>query len=67
MSEFRASEAFDDINTLYFLFGFEAFRKQAAKRFPDLDFSAFQPYDDEDSVVDGGQGDPVDDDDAASK
>jgi hypothetical protein len=67
VSEFRASKAFDDINTLYFLSSFEAFRKQAAKRFPDLDFSAFQPYDDEDSVVDGGQGNPVDDDDAASK
>ena len=27
VSEFRASEAFDDINTRYFLFGFKAFRK----------------------------------------
>jgi hypothetical protein len=31
VSEFRISEAFDDINTRYFLSGFEAFRKQAAK------------------------------------
>ena len=67
LSEFKASEAFDDINTLYLLSGFKAFRKQAAKRFPDLDFSAFQPYDDEDSVVDGGPGDPVDDNDAVSR
>uniref|UniRef100_A0A2N9FIE3 Transposase (putative) gypsy type domain-containing protein n=1 Tax=Fagus sylvatica TaxID=28930 RepID=A0A2N9FIE3_FAGSY len=47
VSEFRASEAFEDINTRYFLSGFEAFRKQAVQRFPGLDFSALQPYDDE--------------------
>ncbi len=29
--EFRAFEAFDDINTRYFLSGFEAFRKQVGK------------------------------------
>ena len=29
VSEFRASETFEDINTRYFLSGFEAFRKQA--------------------------------------
>uniref|UniRef100_A0A2N9E6U0 Uncharacterized protein n=1 Tax=Fagus sylvatica TaxID=28930 RepID=A0A2N9E6U0_FAGSY len=34
-----------------------AFKKQAVERFPNLDFSAFQPYDDEDSVVDSGQDD----------
>ena len=51
----------------YFLFGFEAFRKQAVERFPNLDFSAFQPYDDEDSVVDGGQDDQASDDDVSSK
>ena len=50
--EFRASETFEDINTRYFLSGFEAFRKQAIQRFPGLDFSALQPYDDEDSVAD---------------
>lgn len=65
--EFRASEAFDDINTRYFLSSFEAFRKQATKRFPDQDFSVFQPYDDEDSVVDGAQDDPVDDEDVTFK
>ena len=51
VSEFRASEAFKDINTRYFLFSFEAFKKQAVQLFPGLDFSAIQPYDDEDSVV----------------
>ena len=40
VSEFRASKAFKDINTRYFLSSFKAFRKQAAERFPDLDFSA---------------------------
>jgi hypothetical protein len=67
VSEFRASEAFDDINTCYFLSGFEAFRKQAMERFPDQDFSVFQPYDDEDSVVDGAQDDLVDDEDVTFK
>uniref|UniRef100_A0A2N9EXQ6 Uncharacterized protein n=1 Tax=Fagus sylvatica TaxID=28930 RepID=A0A2N9EXQ6_FAGSY len=67
VSEFKASEAFKDINTHYFLSGFEAFRKQAAERFPDLDFSIFQPYSDEDSVVDGGRDDQSGDDDVSSK
>ena len=66
MSKFRASEAFEDINTHYFLSGFEAFRKQVAQRFPDLDFSALQPYDDEDSVVDATQ-DQAGDDDVSTK
>ena len=61
------SEAFEDINTCYFIPGIEAFRKQAAERFPDLDFSVFQPYDDEDLIVDGGQDDAVGDDDVSSK
>jgi chromosome segregation ATPase len=55
VSDFRASEAFEDINTRYFLSGFEAFRKQAVQRFPGLDFSALQLYDDEDSVMDASQ------------
>ena len=67
VSEFRVSKAFNDINTRYFLSGFEAFMKQVAEHFPDLDFSVFQPYDDEDSVVDGGQDDLVGDDDVMSK
>ena len=63
---FRASEAFEDINTRYFLSGFEAFRKQAVQRFPGLDFSALQPYDDEDSVADVSQ-DQAGDEDVSSK
>uniref|UniRef100_A0A2N9HD79 Transposase (putative) gypsy type domain-containing protein n=1 Tax=Fagus sylvatica TaxID=28930 RepID=A0A2N9HD79_FAGSY len=66
VSEFRASEAFEDINTRYFLSGFEAFRKQAVQRFPGLDFSALQPYDDEDSVA-GVSQDQAGDDDVSSK
>jgi ABC-type transporter Mla subunit MlaD len=66
VSEFRASEAFEDINTRYFLSGFKAFRKQAVQHFPDLDFSALQPYDDEDSVVDVSQ-DQAGDEDVTSK
>lgn len=67
MSEFRSSEAFEHVNTRYYLAGFEAFRKQAAEHFLDLDFSALQPYDVEDSVVDGGQDDQAGDDDVSSK
>ena len=66
VSEFRAFETFEDINTRYFLSGFEAFRKQAVQRFPSLDFSALQPYDDEDSVVDVSQ-DQAGVDDVSSK
>ena len=66
VSESRASEAFEDINTRYFLSGFEAFRKQAVQRFPGLDFSALQLYDDEDSVVDVSQ-DQAGDEDVSSK
>ena len=66
VSKFRASETFEDINTRYFLSGFEAFRKQAVQRFPGLDFSTLQPYDDEDSVVDVSQ-DQAGDDDVSSK
>ncbi len=63
---FRASEAFEDINTRYFLSGFEAFTKQAVQHFPGLDFSALQPYDDDDSMVDASQ-DQVGDDNVSSK
>uniref|UniRef100_A0A2N9GTV2 Transposase (putative) gypsy type domain-containing protein n=1 Tax=Fagus sylvatica TaxID=28930 RepID=A0A2N9GTV2_FAGSY len=66
VSEFRASEAFEDINTRYFLSGFEAFRKQAVQRFPGLDFAALQPYDDEDFVA-GVSQDQAGDDDVSSK
>ena len=66
VSEFRASEAFEDINTRYFLSGFEAFRKQVVQHFPGLDFSAFQPYDDEDFMADVSQ-DQAGDEDVSSK
>ena len=66
VSEFRSSEAFEDIVTRYFLSDFEAFRKQAVQRFLDLDFSALQPYDDVDSVADVSQ-DQAGDDDVSSK
>uniref|UniRef100_A0A2N9H2L5 Transposase (putative) gypsy type domain-containing protein n=1 Tax=Fagus sylvatica TaxID=28930 RepID=A0A2N9H2L5_FAGSY len=66
VSDFRSSEAFEDINTRYFLSGLEAFRKQAVQRFPGLDFSALQPYDDEDSVMDASQ-DQAGDEDVTSK
>ena len=66
VSEFKASEAFEDINARYFLSGFEAFKKQAIQLFPGLDFSPIQPYDNEDSVVDATQ-DQVGDDDVSSK
>uniref|UniRef100_A0A2N9H0E8 Uncharacterized protein n=1 Tax=Fagus sylvatica TaxID=28930 RepID=A0A2N9H0E8_FAGSY len=41
VSEFRASEAFEDINTRYFLSGFEAFRKQAVNTFLAWTFQLF--------------------------
>ena len=66
VSDFRASEAFEDINTHYFLSGFEAFRKQAVQCFPGLEFFALQPYDDEDSVMDASQ-DQAGDEDVTSK
>jgi ABC-type transporter Mla subunit MlaD len=66
VSEFRSSDAFEDIVTRYFLSGFEAFRKQAVQRFPGLDFSALQPYDDVDSVADASQ-DQAGDDHVSSK
>ena len=66
VSEFKASEAFEDINTRYFLSSFEAFKKQVVQLFPGLDFSTIQPNDDEDSVVDATQ-DQAGDDDVLSK
>uniref|UniRef100_A0A2N9HNJ5 Transposase (putative) gypsy type domain-containing protein n=1 Tax=Fagus sylvatica TaxID=28930 RepID=A0A2N9HNJ5_FAGSY len=66
VSEFRSSDAFEDIVTRYFFSGFEAFRKQAVQRFPGLDFSSLQPYDDADSVADASQ-DQAGDDDVSSK
>ena len=53
--DYNASEAFKDNNLQCFISGFEAFRKQAKEKYPDIDFSEFQSYDDTDSVNDGGE------------
>ena len=53
VSEYQASEAFDDNNTRYFLWGFETFQKQAIERFLGLDFPALQSYDDDDFNAEG--------------
>lgn len=69
VSQYRAFEAFDDNNTRYFLSGFETFCKKAGEHFPDLDFSVSQPYNDNDSIVEGVDEAQFDDqvDDAFSK
>uniref|UniRef100_A0A2N9GG92 Uncharacterized protein n=1 Tax=Fagus sylvatica TaxID=28930 RepID=A0A2N9GG92_FAGSY len=70
VEEFKSSEAYDDINTKYFITGFELLRKQAKEKYSDLDFDAFQPYEDEKSImpVKGGttSADPQLDDDATT-
>ena len=73
MEEFKLSEAYDDNNTKYFLAGFSLLKRQAKEKYPDLDFEAFQPFEDNESVmpveeVDGATtlADPQLDDDAAS-
>jgi hypothetical protein len=42
VSNYEASEAFEDNNLQFFYSGFEAFRKQAKERYPELDFFVFQ-------------------------
>uniref|UniRef100_A0A2N9FPT7 Uncharacterized protein n=1 Tax=Fagus sylvatica TaxID=28930 RepID=A0A2N9FPT7_FAGSY len=73
VEEFKSSEAYDDNNTKYFLAGFGLLKKQAKEKYPNLDFEAFQPFEDDESVmpVDGGDegttsADPQMDDDATS-
>ena len=71
VEDFKASEAYDDNNTKYFLSGFSFLKKQAKEKYPELDFEAFQPFDDDESVmpVDDNVGpstDPQMDDDATS-
>jgi hypothetical protein len=73
MEDFKSSEAYDDNNTKYFLAGFELLKRQAREKYPDLDFKAFQLYDDDESMmpIEGGNEgttsvDPQLDDDAAS-
>ena len=55
MSDYKASEAFEDNNLQCFYSGFEAFRKQVKERYPDVDFTRFQPYDEMDSVNEGNE------------
>ena len=73
VEEFKSSKAYDNNNTKYFLAGFSLLKRQAKEKYPDLDFEAFQPFEDDESVmpveeVDGGTTsvDPQLDDDAAS-
>ena len=57
MLDYRASEAFEDNNLQCFYSEFEAFRKQAKEKYPNVDFTEFQPYDNTDSMNDdGGRG-----------
>jgi hypothetical protein len=67
VSDYKASEAFEENNLQCFFSGFEAFRKQANAKYPDLDFTGFQPYDDTDSVIEEEKKDDEDQaDDATS-
>jgi predicted nuclease with TOPRIM domain len=72
VEEFKSSEAFDDNNTKYFLSSFSFLKKQAKEKYPELDFEVFQPFDDDESMMLGDDGnagmsaDPQMDDDATS-
>ena len=73
VEEFKSSEAYDDVNTKYFLAGFDLLKKQAKEKYPDLDFEVFHPYDNDESVMPTGDGnarmtsaDPQMDDDTTS-
>jgi hypothetical protein len=67
VSDYKASEAFEENNLQCFFSGFEAFRKQANAKYPGLDFTGFQPYDDTDSVIEEEKKDDEDQaDDATS-
>ena len=66
VSDYKASEAFEENNLHFFISGFEAFRKQAKQKYPDVDFTDFQPYDDTDSVDEDGKKDDKDQADDAT-
>jgi hypothetical protein len=73
VEEFKSSEAYDDVNTKYFLSGFNLLKKQAKEKFPELDFDGFQSFDDDESTMPADEGnveklasDPQMDDDATS-
>jgi|UniRef100_A0A2N9EKC3 hypothetical protein len=55
VSDYKASKAFEDNNLQCFYSGFEAFRKQAKEKYPDVDLTEFQLYDDTDSMNDDGR------------
>uniref|UniRef100_A0A2N9H4N6 Uncharacterized protein n=1 Tax=Fagus sylvatica TaxID=28930 RepID=A0A2N9H4N6_FAGSY len=55
VKDYKTSEAFEGNNLQCFISRFKAFRKQAKEKYPDLAFTEFQPYDDTDSVNDGGE------------
>ena len=55
--DYKVSKAFEDNNLQCFYSGFEAFKKQAKEKYPNVDFTEFQPYDNTDSMNDdGGRG-----------
>jgi hypothetical protein len=64
--DYKASEAFEENNLQCFFSDFEAFRKQVNAKYPDLDFTGFQPYDDTDSVIEEGKKDDEDQNDDAT-
>ena len=73
VEEFKSLEAYDDVNTKYFLSGFNLLKKQVKEKFPDLNFDDFQPFDDDESTMPTDDGnvetlanDPQVDDDATS-
>ena len=73
VEEFKSLEAYDDVNTKYFLSGFNLLKKQVKEKFPDLNFDDFQPFDDDESTIPADEGnvetlanDPQVDDDATS-
>uniref|UniRef100_A0A2N9ERB2 Uncharacterized protein n=1 Tax=Fagus sylvatica TaxID=28930 RepID=A0A2N9ERB2_FAGSY len=66
VSDYKASEAFEENNLQCYLSGIEAFKKQAKGRYSDLDFTDFQPYDDTDSVNEDGRKDDKDQADDAT-
>uniref|UniRef100_A0A2N9H9P7 Uncharacterized protein n=1 Tax=Fagus sylvatica TaxID=28930 RepID=A0A2N9H9P7_FAGSY len=73
VEEFKSLEAYDDNNTKYFLSDFSFLKKQVKKKYLELDFDAFQPFEDDESMMPADEGnvgttsaDPQMDDDATS-
>jgi predicted nucleic acid-binding Zn-ribbon protein len=55
MGQMEGARVAADNNPQCFYFGFEAFWKQAKEKYPNIDFTEFQPYNDTDLVNDGGE------------